>query len=150
LRLLGQRARDDHALLLAARELVYAPVGQAFHLGAAHGLPGNLTVLLALARPQRQVGRAAHEHNLADGEGVGQVDHLRHHRHAPRALGGCQPQQVHPVQPGLAAAGRQHAAEHADERRLARAVGANQGHHLAVRHVEAHAAQHGALAIAGG
>ncbi len=95
------------------------------------------------------MGRAAHQHNLAHGKGLGQPDHLPHHRHAAGPVGGRQTQQVEAVEPGFARARRHHPADDADERGLAGAVRADEGHHLSVVHRQIDVAQDGARAITG-
>ena len=131
LRPLDQAARERHALLLAARELVRLAAGIALELHQTqHGLDarGDLVFRTTVAAqsegdvvPHREVGK----------QRVG----LEHH--VDRPFVGREPGQIAPIEHDPAGTRRLEAGEHAQQGRLAAAGRAEQAENLAANDVEA-------------
>jgi hypothetical protein len=140
---LGQGARHQHQLTLAARELEHRPLGQRLDADPCHGPAGVLHVRSVLEAQGTQVRRTAHQHDLAGAEGKGDVRVLGHYGDLPRLVTGRELLRVtapHPYAPAPAA-GCDHTGGDAQQGRLARAVGPCQGQHLAAGQRQRYAAQ---------
>ena len=124
---LREGAREVDALLLAARERGVAPRSERQHAGPMHGALGSAEV----GGLRRAVRRAAEEHDVERGEPERQRGLLREHGAPPREGLWRRLRQRLPVEQGVAAGGGRLAREHAERRRLARAVGADDGDDLA-------------------
>ena len=130
-----ERAGERHALALAARELAGVAVGQAVELHEREQLVDAVARLAlgALADAQAEADVLAHRHVL---EGGVVLEHEAHAALAHRHLGGVLARDDH-------AAGVRglEAGDHAQQRRLARARGAEQGGERPARHLEADVVQ---------
>ncbi len=129
--LLRQGAGDDDALFLAARERGEAAPLEGESAGGCERLPGNGHVARALEGECAKVRIAPHQRNLEHRVVEREVGFLRHDRDRTRQGGAGERRQVRAVQrdrPGLRA---QDAGEQPQQRRLARAVGAEDADHAA-------------------
>jgi hypothetical protein len=142
-RLGGQHARQQHALALAARELVQTPPGPLAALGARHGRLHHRVVPRSGRAGQAEVGDAAERHGLAHVEFAAALALLRHPGQLARALQRPEGGQGLPTEQDAAALRRQQAGQHAQQRGLAGAVGADDGG-PAGTDVEVQILQHGA------
>src|SRR5688572_5848929 len=143
LRLLHERARDRHALLLTAGELVGAVQAMGNHVEALQRPDGERPVLVREHHEQggkgAAVADAAHEHVRHDREARHQVELLEHHgaSRAPFAYRATlQRQDIHPVARNAARARVGEAIDHPKQRRLARAGSADDADHLSLGNLE--------------
>ena len=90
----------------------------------------------ALDLEASQVRVPAHEDELHRGESVGVRDDLRHDGEPRGNFFGCQGPQVGAIEVNVAALHAKHAGNGPQEGGLARAVGANQPHHLPVGRIQ--------------
>ena len=142
LRLLRERHGHQHPLALASGELVRQPIREVQGVGIGEGALNRALVIGGRSEQATCVRRATHLHQLGGPEAVRQVELLgqdgdparqriprpvphRTPRHGDRAMLGCE-----------------RAADETQQGRLAAAVGAQQGHHLAGLDGEVHAPQH--------
>src|SRR5207245_11595732 len=135
-RLLGERARDDRALTLAAAQIVERQVREIEHAGRLHRLAGRRPIARAL-EIAAGIGRiAGHQHELADGERKLRQGPLRHDGDPAAQVHAGQSPDRHALEADLAGAGLEHARQQSNHRRLARTVGPDHPDDLARRDVE--------------
>ena len=115
--LLRERAGDDHALLFAARER-----GERAPLEP--GLPRDLDIARTLELERAEMRVAAHQRDLEHGVVEREVRFLGHDRDAPRAGARVHRRDRHAVDGHRARVRLQHSGQEAQERGLARPVGA--------------------------
>ena len=82
--LLGERARQQHPLPLAAGDVVERPLLEVADLEALHRRARDREIPRARKAEPREVRGAPHEHDLERGEGELHVGVLRDDRQAPR------------------------------------------------------------------
>ncbi len=140
---LGQRARDDDALLLAAAQRVEVAALEIGRAGGRERAAHRQQVGGGLEAERPEVRVPSHQREVEDGVVEDRMNLLRHHGQPPgeHPLGHARDRRV--VQPNLAAGGRQGARQDAQQRRLARAVGAEHTRDATACHVERHAVQDG-------
>ena len=139
--ILRERARQQHELALASRELEHGAVGEILDADPGHRFPRSLEIGPGLEAERAEVGRAAHQHHLARPEGKRDRRLLRHHGEHAGQLAARESVERTPEQRDRAVAGPQHARGDAEQRRLAGAVRAGQRQHFAGVERERHAAQ---------
>ena len=135
-RLLGERARDDRALTLAAAQIVERQVREIEHAGRLHRLAGRRPIARALEIAAGIVRIAAHQHELADRERKLRQGPLRHDGDPAGQIHAGQSPDRHALETDLAGAGLEHPRQQSNQRRLARAVGPDHADDLARRDVE--------------
>ena len=135
-RLLGEGAGDDDSLAFASGEGVEGAVRELLGLRLAHGIAGDSLVTLALDLEASEVRVPAHEDELHRRESVGVGDDLRHDGEPRGDFLRCQGPQVCAVEVNVPALHAKHAGNCPQEGGLARAVGANQPHHLPMGRVQ--------------
>ncbi|MFK4626255.1 hypothetical protein ABIF50_009561 [Bradyrhizobium diazoefficiens] len=132
---LHQHAGEMGALLLAARQRRQLPFAE---MRQPHLVQRGIDEPACLARA---AVACAHQHDLLDGEGEGDVDVLGQHRASRGKLARRVAADVALLQPYLALARTEVAGEQPQQGRLAGAVRADDGDHLAGRNREADAIQ---------
>ena len=136
LRLLGERPRDDDALLLASRERPEAPVGEGEEVEPRERAGRRVPVAGAFLRKRTEVRRPPEERVLGHRHPGRRRRLLRHDGDEPRELRARQLAHASPVEDDLARE-RQEPGDRAKQRRLAGAVRADEREPLPVgdRHV---------------
>ena len=134
-------AGDGHALLLAAGELARLVLRA---VGDAHDAERGLDAALALGPRER--GQQQRQLHVAEGgEHRDQVVHLEDEPDVARPPGGelraAQPADLVPGHGDAARAGDVEAAHEVEQRGLAGAAGAHEGHEVALVHAQVHALQ---------
>ena len=129
-RLLGEGARDDGALALAAGERPERRSASSVELETLERVPGGVAIRGTLACERPEVRRPSHQHVLGDGEPRRRLGRLRDDREEPRALAPIERRGV-PAEKRHAPVVRQQAGDRAEKRRLAGAVRPDQGDPLA-------------------
>jgi hypothetical protein len=130
-RLLGEGARDERALTLAAAQMIKREIGQLEDAGGLHRRPRGRVVLPALEVAAGPMRIATHQDELADVEGTLGGRALGHDAHAARQIRAREPADRHTFETDLAGRGLEHARQEPDQRRLARAVRPDHADHLA-------------------
>src|SRR5581483_8002143 len=126
---LAQRAGDVHALLLAAGQLAIEAVAEIGEIEGGERRVGDGAGARGDAVEARH--RGAEADHLDDEEGEGERGRLRHHRPASGEVGGAPGGEAAAIEEHVAGCGPQLAGQHLEERRLAGAVGADDGRHPA-------------------
>ena len=138
---LRERLGEEHPLLLAARERRHGPVGKAGEVEGVERRVDARAVGIAERVHPAEVRRASQADDLGDGKVDGERGLLADERDLAGAV--ARRPRVH----GAAAeakrsGGGEEPDERAEERRLARAVGADEGDALALPDLERHVAEH--------
>ena len=122
-----QRPRQQHALALAARQFMQAPMlpGRAF--GVRHGLLHQRFVARRRRGEQAQVRQPAQVHHLAHRQIAAGLALLGQPRHPARLLTQRHLVQWPAAEPHAASVGLLQTRQHAQQGRLARTVGADDG-----------------------
>ncbi len=147
-RLLRQRAREEDALPLAARERADGAVGEGAGAGALERGAGDGEVALRLEGDPAEVRMAAEQGDLERGEGQLVRGLLRHHGDAAGALARRERGELVAQQAHRAARGAQRSREQPHQGRLAGAVRTEQADDLAAPDREADAGDPAAARVA--
>ena len=138
-----------HSLLpLPIAQRLHLPVGQFGHACQPHGLIHDAAVIVLQGAPETSVWGASHAHEVAYGESR-HIYALGEH-HAQQAVEAVRPQSVCrlAIYAHLAGEGRLETSNGAQQRALARSVGTQQAHHIALVQAGIEPACHHAAAIA--
>jgi len=139
---LGERARQQHAPPLAARQRGIGALGQLAELERRERSVGAREVVRGLAAERAEERRAAERHHLAHAERKGHGRVLRHHGDALRDLAPRQPGQRTAGERDLARVRAKRPRERAEQRGLARAVRSGDDHEPPGLERQVHSAQH--------
>src|SRR5688500_19003794 len=138
--LLRERARERDELALAARQLGHGARFEVRGVEARERLARRFEVARRLEAEALRVRAAARQHDFERGEGEDGRDGLRHVGHAARARPRLDARERLAAEQDLAARRLEQAGEQPDERRLARAVRADERREAAALHAERRAA----------
>ena len=127
---LGEGAGDEYALPLATGEGGYGAGGEFGGAGEFHGAADDFHVAGSLPLEEAQVRVAPHEHDFEATEAVGDGGCLGDHGHAGGLLARGHVLHVSASQQDTTTLGLEGAAGDVEEGALARAVGADEAHHL--------------------
>src|ERR1700722_8488655 len=150
LRLLRQRAGEQHELPLAAGDHRVRPLPQMRDAEPLKRLHGDGAIGSGWAAEQIAVCRAPHQHHRFDGEGEGDNMGLRHVSEQAAIFADRVAVQRPVAQPYFARLRRQEAEERLEQRRLAAAVRTEQCEHFAGRQRDIEMTPDHAVAIADG
>jgi hypothetical protein len=140
-RLLGERAREQRALALSARERVDEVVAQLEDAGEAHRLPGPREVRRTLEEPPLAPREAPHEDQLLHAHRERELLLLGNDRNIPGQVeAGHRPERP-PAEADLAPVRRVNLREESQQRGLPRAVGTHEPQDLALGDLERRACQ---------
>ena len=140
--LLRQRASDQHELLLTAGELLKIASCEVLNAELLHRLYGNLTFAAAGGGKGGQPVVGTHQDHVQRGVGKNRVVKLRNEGDAPRQLLRGESGDVLPVEQNPAAVAVQQAEHTAEQRRLARAVRAEEEDQLLLPGPKGNTPQH--------
>ena len=146
-RFLRERAREQHALPLAAGDAVERPVLEPADVEAHHRVPGDREVARAGEAERAEIRRAPHEHDLERRERELEDGILRHDREPARTLATAERGERDAVELDDAGGGRDRAGQDAHERRLPAPVGSDDADDLSRRDGEVDRVQHGGIAV---
>ncbi len=146
-RLLGEGPREEDAPPFPAGERRGVPVHEVGDVASGHRLAGDPPVLRRVGGESPRPGRPTLEDQIQAANREDEVGALRHVRDAPRRFAARQPGKGEAVEERFAGGGRHDAREDFQERRLARAVLAEEGDDVSRRKPRVESAESRALPV---